>query len=358
MTRSTLAVEPLKWNDDALSRGARLPLARLVQLLLLLQNSHFPNARRLAEACGVSRRTVFRDLAALEAGGIPVAYDPVRQGYEIAGGGLLRSPRLDEREMLAILVLIQSRPLVDPFTLDRDSQTGLAKLLQSLPREVRDRFSALGELFDADPACLAFPEERASSYQTLLFALENRLKLRVWTTEPELGQGLAATLLAAYRMTRGRGAWALVGHSSFHGEVRIFRLPWIARVETTAEAYEIPPRFSLRRFLARMDASLGEQAILRFAPGAADAARDYSLPDGSEFRPAPDGCLDLVLPELAWYQLLGWITDFGTQVEVVEPLALRQRVEAWGLAISNTHAIRLEDAPRAAGPLTRADLRL
>ena len=45
------------------SPALRVPLARLLQLLMILQSERFPNARRLSEACEVSRRTIYRDLA-------------------------------------------------------------------------------------------------------------------------------------------------------------------------------------------------------------------------------------------------------------------------------------------------------
>ena len=83
----------------------RLPLARLLQLLMILQSERFPNARRLAEACEVSRRTVYRDLAILEAAGIEVLYQPERQGYQLARNCWLQPTQLEDHEALAILIM-------------------------------------------------------------------------------------------------------------------------------------------------------------------------------------------------------------------------------------------------------------
>ena len=80
------------------SPSLRLPLARLLQLLMILQSERFPNARRLAEACAVSRRTIYRDLAILEAAGISVLYQPERQGYQLARDCLLQPTQLDDKE--------------------------------------------------------------------------------------------------------------------------------------------------------------------------------------------------------------------------------------------------------------------
>ena len=45
---------------------------RLIQIVLLLQQRHMLSARELAEALGVSRRTIFRDIEALCMIGIPI----------------------------------------------------------------------------------------------------------------------------------------------------------------------------------------------------------------------------------------------------------------------------------------------
>ena len=86
----------------ATSADLRLPLARLLQLLTVLQAERFPNVRRLAEACGVSRRTIYRDLTTLETAGLSIVYHPDRQGYRIGRECLLQPSQLDDREALAL----------------------------------------------------------------------------------------------------------------------------------------------------------------------------------------------------------------------------------------------------------------
>src|SRR6516225_6244023 len=86
------------------SHSSRFPLARLIQLIVLLQTERYPNARRLAEICEVSRRTIYRDLAALTGAGITVLYRSDRQGYQLAQSVFLQPPKMEEREALALLV--------------------------------------------------------------------------------------------------------------------------------------------------------------------------------------------------------------------------------------------------------------
>ncbi len=78
------------------SHSSRFPLARLIQLIVLLQTERYPNARRLAEICEVSRRTIYRDLAALAGAGITVLYRSDRQGYQLAQNVFLQPPKMEE----------------------------------------------------------------------------------------------------------------------------------------------------------------------------------------------------------------------------------------------------------------------
>src|SRR5271157_474765 len=95
--RSIVPAEP--------SHSSQFPLARLIQLIVLLQTERCPNASRLAEICEVSRRTIYRDLATLASAGINVVYRPDRQGYELSRHLFLQPPRLENREVLGLIVL-------------------------------------------------------------------------------------------------------------------------------------------------------------------------------------------------------------------------------------------------------------
>ena len=58
-------------------------LKRIIRLLGLLQGGRPHNADSLADACGVTRRTIFRDLDLLRAADVPVELDDVRKVYSI-----------------------------------------------------------------------------------------------------------------------------------------------------------------------------------------------------------------------------------------------------------------------------------
>ncbi len=173
---------------ESRSANSRLPLARLLQLLMILQSERFPNARRLAEACAVSRRTIYRDLGLLDTAGIAVLYRPDRQGYELVRGGLLQPLQLEEKEALALLIVSRMGCSDDPFGFSRHARCGLAKVVQALPEDLRDRISCSSELIAEETAELKLPPDRPLVYETILGCLSRRQRLHLWYSEKASSQ--------------------------------------------------------------------------------------------------------------------------------------------------------------------------
>jgi len=318
----------------------RLPLARLLQLLMILQSERFPNTRRLAEACAVSRRTIYRDLTTLEVAGLSVLYRPDRQGYQLARDCMLKPTQLDDKEALALLIMTRLASAHDPFGLLVAARSAVAKVVQALPCEKRSRIISCGELIADKAATFEFPPERQPIYAAILNALSQRKRLRLWYREREKDV-VATTTLSLYRLARFCSEWSLVGHSSSHGEIRIYAVPWIQRTELTDEPYSIPPRFRLDRFLRKSGPGRAAPVLevtLRFTSQVAPAVRDTPRPSDQTLSAGPGGGLDMFLKVERLDEILTWVVGFGDQVEVIEPEQLRTALRSWAERIVRVHS--------------------
>jgi predicted DNA-binding transcriptional regulator YafY len=328
-------------GDESGASSVRLPLARLIQLLVILQEEPFPNATRLAEACGVSRRTIYRDLTILEAAGITILYQPDRQGYRLDRECLLEPPKLDDREALALLIMSRLGCAHDPFGLWAHARSAVDKVLHTLPAGLRGKLKSSRELILDEPIDLDFPKDRREIYQTILTTLSERRRLRI-TYRPDERSPVLTTLLSLYRLARIQRQWALVGHSSLHRRVVIARVPWIQRLELTDQPYSIPPRFRLDRFLELSDGEpipRQHEVHLRFTPQVAPAVRDTPRQRGQSLSPRASGELDLVLSVEHLDEAVPWVLGFGDQVEVLKPEALRAAVRDCALRIAQIHCL-------------------
>jgi predicted DNA-binding transcriptional regulator YafY len=315
-------------------------LARLLQLIVALQSDRCPNARELAELCEVSRRTIYRDLESLEEAGFAVRYRPDRQGYQLVKGSFLQPSSLDESEALALVVLSRLWNGCDGLGLLRHARAGVIKLVQSLAPEVRSRIAARAELIPEPAIASTLPGDRQLVYETILEALAHRLQLRIWYHETE-GQALETTKLSLYRLILAHDIWALVGRSTLHRQVRIFRIPRIRRVVLTDDPYTIPPRFNLERFLAQawvMERSPDRyQVWLRFSAHVAWDIQDTVWHRSQRLVSLDDGRIDLHLIIEGLDEIKRWILGFGDQVEILAPPELRDRIHEVALRMVRLH---------------------
>ncbi len=329
-------------KEDGPNPTVRLPLARLLQLVTILQRGRFPNAKRLAEACAVSRRTIYRDLGTLEAAGFAVVYRPDRQGYELTGESFLQPAQLDQEEALAIMLLGRLCPSDYPFGSLKPVCRGVDKVIQALPEELRGSISLCGELImgTTELAMLDLPADRSLIYESIWHGLRRRRQMRLWYREDD-AVCLLSSKVSLYRLVRLDSCWSVVGRSTRHREIHLFRIPWIQRVEVTDETYTIPPRFRLERWLSRTNPrglSVRSYEIqLRFDARVAPMIQDRHTRKGEILLPGPRGELDLFLTVPLRDELIFWILGFGDLVEVIKPEELRQAVKLRAEQIARIH---------------------
>lgn len=125
--------------------------ARLLQMLLMLQNRGRMTAPRLAEELEVSPRTILRDVDALTEAGLPVIVHQGNQGgIELGFDYRTRLTGLatDEAEALAVM-LDHPSPVLVGLGLAGAGRRAAAKLNESLPRKTRETMHGAREMFPA-----------------------------------------------------------------------------------------------------------------------------------------------------------------------------------------------------------------
>lgn len=320
----------------------RAPLSRLLQIVIALQSDRRPNARQLADECEVSRRTIFRDLEAIEAAGLPVQYDATRQGYHLAQEVPARRAALDEREVLALAVLANGGSDRDAFGLAGPARAGLLKLVAGLPEASRRRAEAVDLATRPEAPAPPAEEPRRLVHERLLEALLRGVHVRLVVREP--GRNPEATLLAPYRMFPASGGWCVAGRSSLHRRVRLFPLAAVESVELTDEPASVPPRFRVDRWLGRTwsgepGPDRGRSEVhLRFDAEAGSMIRDGRWHASQRFEALPDGRVELRLTVDRPEDLAPWVLGQGMHAEVLAPARLRKAVRRLARRVARRNA--------------------
>ncbi|MFG2040706.1 helix-turn-helix transcriptional regulator [Dactylosporangium sp. NPDC048998] len=308
--------------------------SRLLSTLLLLQTRGRLTAQQIADELEVSVRTVYRDIEALSASGVPVYADRgPAGGFQLLDGYRTSLTGLTTDEAAA-LFLAGSGATAGDLGLGPTLEAARLKLLASLPAEQRSMAGRIQERVHVDaPGWFRDPEAPPHLDAVATAVWEQRridIRYRKWDQTP-----VERTLDPLGLVLKGT-AWYLIarGRSRVNG----YRISRIDEVAVRDEAFERPADFDLRRYWLewsdRLQQTLysGGSATVRLAPRAARmwwmlgpvaerALRETGEPDG-------DGWLRVVMPIESFEHARIDLGRFGPDVEVLEPPELRELMRA------------------------------
>lgn len=288
-----------------------MPSSRLFEIVYLLLQRRRMTAAELAERFEVSVRTVYRDIDALSAAGVPVYAIPGK------GGG----------------VALMEHCVLDRAAFSEGEQRQLLTALQSLPGDARlgaeEVLAKLSGLFRrSEPDWLQVDMSRWGSagadnakFDAVKSAILSHRVLRFPYAGSD-GQTNWRRVCPARLVFKGR-AWYLQGLCLDRKDWRTFKLTRILALELLEETFApLPPPPSIEPEGPYSGSVLPVR--LRFSP--AMAWRVYDEFDANCVVREPDGALSVsaALPEDAW--LYGYLLSFGADLKVLKPERLCRRL--------------------------------
>jgi predicted DNA-binding transcriptional regulator YafY len=216
---------------------------RLFQVIVLLGRGRVLTGSQIGERLGVSRRSVYRDIADLMASGVPIEGEAgvgfrMRSGYHVP-------PLMFTAEELQALVfgarLVQS---CADDGLHEAAQALLAKVDAVLPASMRPTLENIG---------LLVPDFRVSvEVKRTLRALRQAVSSRKWVafayTQAD-GTQIEARVRALCLRYVG-GTWTLGAWSEIEAAFRAFRVYRIDRLVVSESSFGIEPGRNLADYLA------------------------------------------------------------------------------------------------------------
>ncbi|MQY09119.1 helix-turn-helix transcriptional regulator [Actinomadura macrotermitis] len=307
--------------------------SRLISLVLLLQSRASMTAAELARELEVSERTVYRDVEALSAAGVPVYAEQGRHGgYRLVDGYRTRLTGLSREEAEALFLAGLPGPAGDMGLADAAAAAEL-KVLAALPASLRDAPARTGRRFHLDaPGWFgeAGPPPRLRELAAAVWRDET-VELRYRKS----GDGEVVRTVQPYGLVLKNGVWYLVARvGDAH---RTYRVDRVAAVRPTGEAFDRDEGFDLpghwrEQAEAFLRSMLRGRAVVRLSPAGMRALRHavepYAARRAAEAagEPGPDGWVVTTLPVESPEVAFGELLRLGPEVEVLEPPELRARV--------------------------------
>jgi predicted DNA-binding transcriptional regulator YafY len=320
--------------------------SRIVQLLLLLQTKGRLTAAQLAAELEVSVRTVYRDVDALHAAGVPLYGEAGHAGgYRLIDGYRTRLTGLTENEADSLFLTGLPGPAQE-LGLGAEVAAAWLKLTASLPPELRDRATRIQQRFHLDaPGWYAEPDDTpalAAAADAVWRERKVHIHYHRWRAPTEVTR-----TVAPYGLVLKAGRWYLIAASK---RISTYRVAQIQELTVLDEDFQRPPDFDLaaywQTYLADFDARRHvDTATVRISPDLRERLVDAVEPSFhravEETASAPDdhGWVTAVVPiekpDHAHRLFLG----FGADVEVLAPAPLRERIRESVAALTRTYSL-------------------
>lgn len=310
-------------------------IVRLTQIQHLLhKNRAGLTSKELAQLCATTVRTIQRDLLVLQSDlrvpitnkghdryGILTEYFLPPVSYSLYEAlGLFLAARLIIRQTDDNNPHIKSALVKLTSTMPKYLGLNLRKSIANFSKKLVD----LEELDVFEKIAIAWVTQKRIKiiYQSL-----NREQDKEWLVNPYFiemtGVGYS-TYLIGY------------GESTDRTGITTFKLNRIKEVNILDEDFDIPEEFNIEKLLgSSWGVMWGEntEVKLKFFPNVTRRVKETIWHQSQQIQDLPDGGCILTLQVGSTLEMTPWIRGWGPDVEVIEPVELREQINNWAIQL-------------------------
>ena len=318
--------------------------SRLLSIVLLLQNRGRLTGPELAAELEVSVRTVYRDIDALSAAGIPVLADRgPAGGFRLLDGYRTRLTGLTPDEADA-LFLTGAPDIAGELGLGEVMATAQLKLLAALPDGLRERAERARQRFHLD-APGWYHDDDELPFLPLVAEAVWRQRPVAWRYR-RWGGEIERTVEPLGLVLKG-GVWYAV--AAVDGDPRTYRVSRILSADLQDGRFERPDGFDLAAYWSAWSEAFNRRlypdtATIRLSP-AGQRLLPYFLDSyrtrvvrASQGTADEEGWVSASVPTESLHHAAMELLRFGTEIEVLDPPELRAAIAGLAGAIRTRYA--------------------
>ncbi len=303
--------------------------ARLHDVIRILEARYGATVDELAEECGVTRRTIYRDLDAIRDAGYPLVSESEADGrtlYRFITGFKKLPPITFSVEELMTLYLCRGQLGFlkgTPFQDDLDAIFG--RVRSSLPPRSVAHLERIAEA--ATPKFQGMRDY--APRKELLRELRRALlyQFRIELTYTPARRATEVYRFDPYTLLFYEGALYLGGYAHNRAALRLFLVDRIEGVSVLAERFEVPDDFSPADLTGTAFGLIdGEPQTVRVRFGAeiSHLIRERIWHPSQEVAESDDGSIVLTIQAGGEKEILSWLYSYLPHVTVLEPADLCQ----------------------------------
>lgn len=300
---------------------------RLSAILIQLQSKKVVTAQQIADRFDISLRTVYRDIRALEAAGVPLGAE-AGVGYFIMEGYNLPPVKFSKEEAGALFMAAKLAEQQTDKSIRKSLEDALIKIRSALKLDEKEFLESIENHIEVLPPPIQsdtrFPDHYLSDIQT---ALANRRVINFDYYSPYSASNTNRDVEPLSLCFYSRH-WHLIGYCKLRKALRDFRSDRIMKLKITSHTFEetIENRYhSLEDLLTR--AQDLQEVMVRISKKVAQYISEQKYYMGfveSKSGPANDEHMKFMVGDLEVFA--HWLLQFSDEVTVIEPAELRNKV--------------------------------
>jgi predicted DNA-binding transcriptional regulator YafY len=306
--------------------------SRLLSVLLLLQSRGRLTAQQIADELEVSVRTVYRDIDALGAAGVPVYAELGHGGgYRLLDGYRTRLTGLTAQEAESIF-FAGGPDAASELGLGAVLATAELKLRAALPPSLSGQVGRVRDRFHLDAAGWFRETETGPHLAALAGAVWDSKRVRL-TYERHKQPKRVERVIDPLGIVLKAGVWYFVAR--VRDDLRTYRVAAILDLTVLDEEFTRPPDFDLAKtwtaWAERFERDLFRaEAVVRLSPAGVQRIPyliGRAMARGAQNTigpPGEDGWVRAVVPIESVRHAHGELLRLGADVEVLEPVELRE----------------------------------
>jgi len=313
------------------------PATRLITLIMLLQRKPNQKAAELAEALGISVRTLHRYFAMLDEMGIPIYTERgPHGGFSLVRGYRMPPLVLTPEEATAVYL---GTSMVEEIwgSLYREAAQGaLAKLDNVLPDEQRHEAAWARRSLVVTGLHRSDLEALTPLLEKLRRAVREHRQVAL-TYHSQSSPHPEERTVDPYALVHRWGWWYVVGYCHLRKEMRSFRVDRINSLSLTARVFTLPKTFDIQAYLAQ---EMQNQPQVRVRMVFTAQAAHVALTNRAYWEcveEQTDGSVTVTMstPDLLW--AVSSVLAYGPGVKVLEPPELQCMVAEWARRVADQY---------------------
>lgn len=304
--------------------------ARLHNVIRLIETRNGITLNDLVEETGVDRRTVHRDLVAIQEAGYPLTAQ--RQGAHKVYRFLTATRQVAPitftlGELVSLHLLKACAGLLPPEPFGTEIDAIFAKIHASLPPRSVAHLERIARVslprFQGGITYAGSTELLSELRRALLY------QYRVKLSYSRSGKEAALYEIDPYTLVLAKGGLYLLAHAHNRGAVRLFAVERIVGLSVTRQRFDLPDDFKPEDHFSDAFGLVTDQPMqvkIRFDSEVAHMVQDRIWRPGQTMLTEPDGSMLLSFEAAGSLEILAWVLSYGRHAELLEPPELRKEL--------------------------------